>query len=260
MKILLSNDDGIDAIGISVLRDLLIELGHEVFLIAPEKHQSGKSNAITLYDPLMVSRKYKNGEFYGLSVNGFPVDCTRLGLMNLFKDIDVVLTGINHGYNIGPAMYYSGTIAAAFEGVLHGKPSLALSLNSFKDEDMLLLKKQLPSFLKTLLTTCSDLYLYNINIPCTKKIKGIKVARQSLRNFSDSYEQRQTPFNKDYYWLLFSGFNKDSFSKIPKRHQKYSEDVTLIDEGYITITPMQYDLTHYEYLKTFSKKLDEIKE
>lgn len=256
MKILLSNDDGIEATGISVLRDLLLGLGHEVFLIAPLKHQSGKSHAITLYEPLMVSSRYKDGEFYGMAVDGFPVDCTRLGLIELCQDVDIVVTGINHGYNIGPAMYYSGTIAAAFEGILHNKPSLAFSLNSFKDEDMAPLRKQMPKFMEILLNECTESLLYNINIPCVKKIKGIKPARQSMLNFADYYEKRNTPLNKDYYWLHFSGFKPQPFAKIPKRNQKYQDDVTLIREGYITITPMQYDLTNYDCLKKLQKKFE----
>lgn len=255
MKILLSNDDGIYAPGIRVLYDLLLEMGHEVCLVAPCYPKSGTSHSITLETPLTSEKIYIEGEFYGVAVDGFPVDCVRLGLMELYPDVDIVVTGINLGLNAGPCVYYSGTVAAACEGFFSSKPAIAFSLYSFEEKVMKQLSYSFKPFLQDLLNHCTDPLLYNVNIPPDPKIKGIKLARQSHAFFNDLYEKRQNPRGKDYYWLKGLGFKKE----IEPVNNGFPADLDVLEEGYVSLTPLQLDLTHYQELNKLSEKIERTK-
>jgi 5'-nucleotidase len=251
MKILLSNDDGIWAKGLKVLYELLYELGHEVYIFAPEQQASGVSHALTLAHPLIPKKVLRNGKFYGVAVNGSPSDAVKLGLSHS-TGYDLIMSGINLGNNAGPAIYYSGTVAAAFEGMVAGKPALAFSFDSFEEKDFEGLQDKLRPFMATFFELAKKVILYNINIPNTPNIKGIQVARQFRGFYIDQYEKRLDPKGREYYWLN----NDVNFS--PEKNGaslSYPHDMELLEQGYIAVTPLQFDLTDYAELKVLEQQL-----
>ncbi|NUM35828.1 MAG: 5'/3'-nucleotidase SurE [Candidatus Brocadiae bacterium] len=253
MKVLLSNDDGIDAIGLKILDGLLRSLSHEVFIVAPEHQHSGTSHTITLQTPLIPKKVYKDGVFYGFSINGSPADSVKLGISDLCpKDIDIVVSGINLGNNAGPAIYYSGTVAAAFEGAAVGKRSFAFSYDSFDEKKFKGLEERLSPFFPAILEACTEKLLYNINIPKTPKIKGILVTRQFLGFFMDQYEKKLDPRGREYFWLKNVSYSGEI---VPSVAQTYQSDLEVLKEGYIAITPLQFDLTGYAGLNSLQQKL-----
>ncbi len=244
LRILVSNDDGIDALGIHALVKEMKKIG-EVTVVAPHKQQSAVGHAITMSYPLRVTKYNKDGKFFGYAVEGTPADCVKLAVRSLLPEPpDIVVSGINHGSNTAINVIYSGTVSAATEGTVLGIPSIAFSLTSYKVTDFsyaaklarklvnLVVKKGLPK--STLL---------NVNIPAVpeNKIKGVKVTRQGKTNWNDTYDTRLDPNNNAYYWLTGALEILD-----------YSEDTDQIAimNNYVSITPIHYDLTDYPALKT----------
>lgn len=248
MKILLGNDDGIQARGLRILYELVQESGHTPYIVAPEQQASGTSHAITLHTPLIPKAVYQDGKLYGLSVNGLPADAVKLGASTIYPDVDVVMTGINAGHNAGPAACYSGTLAAAFEGFILGKPSLAFSFDAFSEEKMDGLKEQLLPFMPFFLDLCHAPHIYNINIPRVATIKGVRFTRHYLGFYLDRYEKHVDPRGRDYYWLKGLGYAPEQ--KAAER--RFASDLETLEEGYIAITPLQYDWTNYEVLDALS--------
>jgi 5'-nucleotidase len=253
MNILVSNDDGIDSPGIYALATSLKSIGN-VTVIAPDRQQSAVGHALTLSNPLRVIPFTRNGDFFGYSVNGTPADCVKLAIFELMKEKpDIVVSGINHGSNTAVNILYSGTVSAATEGMLAGIPSMAVSLNSHSyDSDMsiaaeyaLELAKQLPA-----MNLPKDTLL-NVNIPSSEKelIKGLKVVPHNTSLWNDTYQKRIDPFNREYYW--FSG------DYLINRENLESDDV-MIDKGYVTVTPIKFDLNNYELFSKM-KNLEQIK-
>ena len=254
MNILLSNDDGIHAEGIKILQELLAELGHEVNVIAPKFEQSGTSHSVTFKKALITEKVYVGEQYFGLAMHGFPSDCVRAGLKSYHSEVDIIACGINLGNNAGPAIYYSGTIAGAYEGYCSGHPALAFSLNSYNIELMRGLRTSLKPFMPELLTRCNKNYLYNINIPGTKKIKGLRLTRQAQCDFKDEYVKRISPYGNDYLWLKGNGFTRETQSG----RQDYPNDLDTLQEGYISLTPLQFDLTNYHELQGLEEKFQDI--
>lgn len=246
MKILLSNDDGIMAEGLSFLSEMLREMGNEVHIVAPERQQSGQSHAITLATPLMPKKIYKREKYCGMAVNGTPTDAVRLGVTTLFPDVDAVIAGMNLGNNLGPAIYYSGTIAAAFEGFIAGKPALAFSLDSFNESHFVQTKTRLRPFMSQLLQLCQSKGFYNINVPSTE-IKGVKVTRHYRGWFVDKYEKRVEPRGREYYWLSKMDYSKELATSL------IEHDLDVVRQGYISVTPLQFDVTNYEQIPNLQK-------
>ncbi|MEI7615189.1 MAG: 5'/3'-nucleotidase SurE [Actinomycetota bacterium] len=247
--ILLTNDDGIEAEGIYKLYEVFSEdQDFDVKIIAPEFERSAMGHAITVFDPIWVKKEYRNGKFYGFGVNGTPSDCVKLYQELLGAKPDLLVSGINRGSNVGENIIYSGTVSAATEGISDGIPSIAVSVDSYADPDygfsarftknianMLLLDNSLPP--KTLL---------NINIPDLppEKIKGIKITSQSDAKFKDYFLKRSDPRGRDYYWM------DGDFIELSKCDEG---DYCAIKNGYISITPLQYDMTDYDKIKYFKK-------
>ncbi len=245
MKILLSNDDGIHASGLRILYRLLLELGHEIYIVAPHRQHSGSSHSITLSTPLLTHKIYKDKQFYGIAVDGSPADAVKLGIAELYPQAEMVVSGINLGPNVGPSIYYSGTVAAAFEGSVTGKIALAFSLDSFAEQDFECLEAKLRPFMAKIISTCQHPILYNINIPNTPAIHGIWTTRQFQGFYTDQYEKRQNPYGREYYWLKTISFSKEPADKM---QPTYHHDVEAIHQGYISMTPLQFDLTNYAHL------------
>ena len=242
--ILLTNDDGINAPGLLALHEALRDLGN-IMVVAPANEMSAVGHAITLSDPLRVWEYERNGEFFGYAVKGTPADCVKVAywaLLNGRKKWDLVISGINHGANTGIDIIYSGTVSAATEGAILGVPSFAISLATFKKADF--------SFSARFARQMAELILerglprgvfLNINVPPVpeKEIRGIRVTRQSKAVYEERYEIRRDPRNRVYYWLAGAkvGIEQDE-----------SVDDWAILARYISVTPIHYDLTDYDFL------------
>ncbi len=247
MRFLLSNDDGIYAEGINALRKALEEIG-EVTVVAPDRERSATGHGITVYRPLRVKTiKYKNSSSIGYAVDGTPADCVKLGLEALMKEPpDLVVAGINLGPNLGTDVLYSGTVSAAYEGVINGIPALAVSLNTWEDPDFTFaanfIKDYIPHVLKQQFPPG---VLLNINIPHGVEPKGVRVTKLGYRRYINVFEQRKDPRGKIYFWM--AGEPEDVDADDP------DTDVNAINQGYITVTPIQIDVTHYGFMQELKK-------
>ncbi|MBI2996872.1 MAG: 5'/3'-nucleotidase SurE [Deltaproteobacteria bacterium] len=238
MIILVSNDDGIDSEGLVALEDALKELG-EVYTVAPDRVQNSMSHALTLHRPLRVheagARRF--------AVDGTPTDCVKLALSGLISvRPDLVVSGINKGPNLGDDIIYSGTVSAAIEGTLLGIPSIAVSLVSFRD----LVFAAAAEFAGTLAAQVLQKgmpagTLLNVNVPPLPKpeIKGWKFTRMGKRHYKEEVVERVDPRGKKYYWI-----GGDDLGFAPEE----GTDCVVVHEGYISVTPLQVDLTNYRVL------------
>jgi len=242
MRILLTNDDGIFAEGLCALYDALCEK-HEIFVVAPEAERSAVGHAITLVDPLRVRRVKRGNQFFGYAVNGTPADCVKLAIHEIIgPHIDLVLSGINRGANVGINVLYSGTVSAATEGVILGYPGIAISLNQYRDPDYCFaayfmgnLLEELPEYF------WKNQFCLNVNVPGLPAhlIKGIKLVRQSTSKLIEKFEKRVDPHGNIYYWQCSEKFMETD----PET------DVVALQNGFITITPLHHNLTQENVLK-----------
>ena len=243
MKILISNDDGYQAPGITALYEALKDLA-DVEVVAPEHNNSAKSNALTLHSPLYVHRA-PNGFRY---VNGTPADCVHIALTGLLGyRPDLVVSGINNGANMGDDTIYSGTVGAAMEGYLFGIPAIAFSqtekgwahLDAAADKAAELVRRLLPSLEGA--QTRQDPWLLNVNIPCrpSSEIRGFKVARLGRRHAAEAVITQVNPRGDTMYWIGSAGPAKDDVD---------GTDFHATQQGYATITPLQVDLTDHDRL------------
>jgi len=241
MHILVSNDDGILAAGISLLADACRDVGH-VTVVAPDREQSGTSHSLTLHHPLRAQRR-PDGAF---QVDGTPTDCVMLAIEGLMPERpDFVFSGINHGPNMGEDVLYSGTVSAAMEAVMLGVPGVALSFAGRQTETLLTYRAFLGKLIAKI--TSVDGYprktLLNINLPDlpADEIKGIRVTRLGSRFFSESLAKMKDPWGRDIWWIG-GGF--------PTWSGDDTTDQAAIREGYVSITPLQMDLTDHALLET----------
>jgi 5'-nucleotidase len=247
MRILLTNDDGIYAKGLSALYE---ELSQEAdcLIVAPEIEQSAVGHAITISRPLMVRRAIKNGSFLGYAVLGTPADCVKIGIKELAeKPVDLVVSGINRGANAGINVIYSGTVSAATEALILGIPALAISLDTHKEADFTYAAKFARKMVRLIINNpIIKSSAINVNIPCipAEQIKGVCVVRQGQSNIIETFEKRVDPRENTYYWI--SG-------EYSSKAQNKDTDVAALAEGYITITPIQYDLTRYDLMDTLGE-------
>lgn len=247
LNILVSNDDGIDAPGLSALATELKKIGH-VTVVAPDKQQSAVGHAITMNYPLRVTRFFKNGRFFGYSVEGTPADCVKLAVRSLLKrKPDLVLSGINHGSNTAINIIYSGTVSAATEGTILGIPSIAVSLTTYDDPDFRFAAKfarRLALFVVR--EGLPEATLLNVNVPAVpeKEIKGTIITRQGKTRWDDTFDVRRDPNNKEYFWLT---------GKLEVIDKSTDTDQIAVMNRYVSITPIQYDLTDYKLMKQMQK-------
>ena len=243
MRILISNDDGIQSPGLHALVNALRELG-EIWVVAPDREQSAVGHAITLSDPIrLFAWEEVVGADYTYAISGTPADCVKLALTELMPERpDLVVSGINRGENTGISIIYSGTVSAATEGTINGIPSVAVSLDSFTSPDFktagviarriveLVVERGLPE--DTLL---------NVNIPslALEKIKGVRVARQGRARFQETFMKRADPRGKIYYWM--------DGAKVALTER--DTDGTALHEGYVTLTPIRLNFTHEAFMR-----------
>ena len=244
--ILISNDDGIEAEGIKALAKEIKKFA-TVIVAAPHTQQSAVGHSITMSSPIRVREVLMFKNFYGYAVEGTPVDSVKLAVHTLLKDkkIDLLISGINQGANTAINIIYSGTVSAATEGTILGIPSIAISLTSYTYPDFSLAAKFASKIAKVVIKNgLPKGTLLNVNVPATKKIKGVKITKQGKSSWDDTYEIRLDPGNRRYYWLT------GSMMKIDKTNEF---DVKAVDEGYISVTPIHYDLTDYDTFEKIKK-------
>jgi 5'-nucleotidase len=241
MRILLTNDDGIYAPGLRALRTELKKLG-DVTVVAPASEQSAVGHSITLLTPLLVQEvRDEVNEPIGWAVEGRPADCVKLALLELLPEPpDVIVSGLNAGSNAGINVLYSGTVAAAIEGSFYKHTSIAVSLETSKPN-----APNFPKAAEYAVQTIRQLLehplslgtLFNINIPALEKgpVQGVRVVPQNVAPYIEKFDRRIDPRGRMYFWT------KPDFC-CPDPHP--DTDVTSLADGWITITPLQFDLTH----------------
>jgi 5'-nucleotidase len=238
MKILVSNDDGYLATGINVLTDALARIA-DVVVVAPDRNRSAASNSLTLADPLRVAKVAEDR----FSVNGTPSDCVHMALTGfLEEEPDLVVSGINHGANLGDDVIYSGTVAAAMEGRFLGFPTIAVSLVGHRlrhfdtaarvavDLVQRLEKDPLPKE-----------FIFNVNVPDVPfdELRGLRVCRLGFRHKSEPVVKSTDPHGRTIYWVGPAGNSADSGE---------GTDFHAIEQGAASITPLKVDLTRHEAL------------
>ncbi|XHX79589.1 MAG: 5'/3'-nucleotidase SurE [Stenomitos frigidus ULC029] len=247
MKLLISNDDGIYALGIRALANSLAEAGHDVTVVCPDRERSATGHGLTLHQPIRaeIVESIFHPSVKAWACSGTPSDCVKLALWALLDHPpDLVLSGINHGSNLGTDVLYSGTVSAAMEGVIEGIPSIAFSLTSFSSSDF----QPAAAFAQSLVAQLAkqplpELLLLNVNVPAVAAaaIEGVKVTRQGIRRYVDVFEKRLDPRGKTYYWL--AGELLEEVEEVSSLSELAPTDVQAIRDNYITITPLQYNLT-----------------
>ncbi|WP_066375688.1 MULTISPECIES: 5'/3'-nucleotidase SurE [unclassified Anabaena] len=250
MKLLISNDDGISALGIRTLANCLAAAGHDVTVVCPDRERSATGHGLTLHQPIRaeIVESIFHPAVKAWACDGTPSDCVKLALWALLESPpDLVLSGINQGANLGTEILYSGTVSAAMEGMIEGIPSIALSLTSHTEKNF----QPAAEFATTLVEQIShkpipDLMLLNINIPAVKaeEIAGVKLTRQGVRRYVDVFDKRIDPRGKTYYWLtgeVLEDVEPPAGLHLP---QNIPIDVNVIRDNYISITPLQYNLTY----------------
>jgi 5'-nucleotidase len=249
MRFLLTNDDGIYAKGLaSLYRELSRDA--ECIVVAPEVEQSAVGHAITIFRPIMVREARKNGTALGYAVAGTPADCVKLGIRELVEaPVDLVVSGINRGANVGTNVLYSGTVSAATEAVILGVPSLAISLDSHKEADFTFAARFARKMAAFILRNAWKDVAVNVNIPALPEaeIKGVVVVKQGRARLLENFEKRVDPRDNIYYWL--AGETHLAEGEAP------DSDACALRQGYITVTPIYYDLTCHEALQDLRDKM-----
>lgn len=246
MKILVSNDDGYLATGINALAEALAEIA-EVVVVAPDRNHSGASNSLTLHSPLRIHEIAKNRYF----VNGTPSDCVHLALSGFLDyEPDIVVSGINHGANLGDDVIYSGTVAAAMEGRFLGFPAVAVSLVG-----------SAPAHFDTAAQVACDLVrklqnnplpsdaILNVNVPDLPydQVGGVQAARLGFRHKAEPMVRTKDPRDRTIYWIGPAGPGQDSGE---------GTDFEALSNGFVAVTPLKVDLTRHEALPQLSSWLN----
>ena len=247
MKILISNDDGVQAPGIIALANALKTIG-DITVVAPDRNRSGASNSLTLQNPLRVVR-LENG-FY--SVEGTPTDCVHLAITGLLKEMpDIVVSGINSGSNLGDDVFYSGTVAAAMEGRFLGLPAIAISLGGRHEhfETAAQVAKNLVTGL--IQNRLPAQTILNVNVPNLpiQELKGFEIARLGTRHRAEKMLKDTDPRGQRIYWVGLPG---------PEQDAGLGTDFYAINHGKVSITPLQLDMTNYAGFDRLSQWIKEI--
>ena len=239
--ILVTNDDGITAPGIRTLISIMKEIG-QVVVVAPDSPQSGTGHAITVNNTLFLEQVYiDKDQIKEFACSGTPVDCVKIAIDQIIKaKPDICVSGINHGSNSASNVIYSGTMSAAVEAGMSGIPAIGFSLSDFSwNADFEPIKKFVKQItLETLKNGLPEGVVLNVNFPklAEKNIKGIKVCRQAKATWVEKFDERTNPHGKKYYWLTGTFVNHDKGE---------DTDEWALANGYISVVPVQYDLTAY---------------
>ena len=240
MEILCTNDDGYLAAGIGVLASAAHALG-SVTIVAPDREQSATSHSLTMHHPLRA-RRTPDGVYV---VDGTPTDCVLLAVNALLaKRPDVVVSGVNHGPNMGEDVLYSGTVAAAMEATVLGIPAVAISYSGREPEEIQGWDPVVETILKTLLDRPKfpDNTLFNVNLPAIppSEVRGMRVTHLGKRWYSDAITRANDPFGKEYFWIG---------GGVARWEGGKDSDFQAVDDGYVSVTPLHLDLTNYDLLE-----------
>lgn len=250
--ILLTNDDGIHAEGLAYLKKAA-ELVGEVQIVAPNSEQSAVGHSITLYDPIKAHEVRKDGVFYGYGIGGTPADSVKLAMHCLLeRPPDLVISGINNGANLGINVLYSGTVSAATEAAILGAPSMAVSIGEKRNPPYEFAIDHVVTIAQWVLRNGLPRGVaLNVNIPAIPpdRIKGIKRTRQALSTFNETFERREDPRGDRYYWL--------SGEMVPDERDD-DVDIVAVKKGFVSVTPLFYDLTAHAHLDDIEKSLTKI--
>jgi 5'-nucleotidase len=249
LKLLISNDDGIFAQGVRTLANTLAAAGHQVLVVCPDRERSAAGHGLTLHQPIRAGQVegFFHPQVTAWSCSGTPADCVKFALAAVVEERpDFVLSGINHGANLGTDVIYSGTVSAAMEGLIEGIPSIAISLASFAFQDFQPAANFAQSLLSQLVANpLPQSTLLSVNVPPLPQaeIAGVMLTRQGIRRYIETFEKRLDPRGKSYYWL--AGEIAKDIEQPDHFHLSASipTDVQALQLGYITLTPLQYNLT-----------------
>lgn len=251
MRILLCNDDGINAPGIIALAKVLCTFG-QVTVAAPDVERSAASNSLTLAHPLRVRDvAFPAPVDKAYAISGTPADCAKIALSTLLPEKpDLVVSGINCGPNMCVDIFYSGTVAAAFEGAFRGILSVSVSLDTYSArEDFSVAAQWALNCIKPLVACRAERSrVYNVNVPCIAEheIKGIKVTRTGVIDYREEYDHRLDPYGRSYYWIKGNPEVVDESSDC---------DIVAVKAGYVSLTPLKPDLTDFVLFKSLSEQL-----
>lgn len=244
MRIMVANDDGITAPGIRALAVALAK-EHEVHVLAPDRERSATGHALTLHRPLTAEPHDLDPALASAwAITGTPSDCVKLAVGAILREPpDLVVSGINRGPNLGADVLYSGTVSAAMEGVINGLPAVAFSLATFSDRGY----EQAADFAVSLVRqlagrTLPPKFLLNVNVPAQEgePYAGVRVTKLGVRKYKDVFEHRQDPRGRTFYWLAGEAIEEG---------EDPDSDVVAVRSNYVSITPIQYDLTYYPMLE-----------
>ena len=242
--ILITNDDSIYAKGISALVEVAKEYG-EVVVVAPATPQSGMGHAITIHDPIYLT-KSNQFDVPNYICSGTPVDCVKLGIVEVLdgRKPDLLLSGVNHGANFATNVLYSGTMSAAVEGAIEGIPSIGFSLCSFDSDANFEPTKQV---IREVLDYIQDKPIpkhvcLNVNVPDFENVKGIKFCRQGEMAWKNGFDKRIDPIGRSYFWLTgeFGDFSPAE-----------GTDAYWLEQGYASVVPTQFDMTAHSLLNDY---------
>ena len=248
MNILITNDDGIQARGLQIISKKL-QKSHNILVVAPDSQKSASSHSITLTSPLIVKEEKVEGvEGSCFSVGGTPVDCTKIAITTLAKQkIDLVVSGVNDGFNLGTDVLYSGTVSAAIEGAINYTPAIALSCDG-SEESYEIAAEYASIIIERIEKIDLGNIVLNVNIPSVKKefIKGVKVCAIGERNYNNIYIEMDGDKEHSVYKITGS----------PQPPKEKNTDVAYINDGYVTITPLHYDLTNFKLIECIEEIIE----
>ncbi len=243
MKILLTNDDGIYAPGLAALETELRKLG-DVTVVAPATEQSGVGHSITFLKPLVCKEVFEGDRQRGWAVEGSPADCVKIGVFEFFDSPpDLVVSGVNGGLNAGINVLYSGTVAAAIEGAFFGITSVAVSLEFDEHAQYDTAAQYAGQIIRKILASKKDgPQLYNLNIPtvATSNPLGVKVVPMGTNRYGEHFISRTDPRGRTYYWAT---------NDPPPEPTSQETDLTELAKGFITLSPLHYDMTRHDVLE-----------
>jgi len=256
LKILISNDDGIHALGLKTLAERL-SMQYEVYVVAPDRERSATGHALTLHKPLRVDEVNLGDKVkQAYAVTGTPSDCVKIALNALldFKP-DVVLSGINHGPNLGTDVLYSGTVSAALEGAINDIPSIATSLiNGYdKNAEFSHGAEFIANFIPYALTlSVPPKNILNVNLPAVPycDYAGVKLTHLGIRMYTDNFEKRVDPRNQVYYWL--------AGEVITESDDGPDSDMTAIRNNLVSVSPVSMDMTNWQYVESHQSQVDKL--
>ena len=249
--ILITNDDGIYSPGLRYLICLMNNIG-KVVVVAPDGPQSAQSHAITINKPITCEKiKIDEGKQIEFICSGTPVDCVKLALAEILdRKPDICISGINHGSNASINVIYSGTVSAAIEASVHDIPSVGFSILDYSTTtEFKHTETHITNIVRNLLSSNLNVCL-NVNIPkySENKIKGIKIAKQAKGKWIEDFDERLSPMGKRYFWLT---------GEFIKEDESNEADQNLLDDNYISVVPIRYDLTDYSQIDDVKRLLNE---